>query len=159
MKVLITYYSYSGITAKAVDVFSEVLKKKAAEVKIQRLKPKKEITSFAGQCLAARFGKRCELEDGAVFDVSAYDTIILGLPVWAFAPAPAINTYLDKMTGANAKKFITLLTSGSGAGVGNCFRKINKILRSKGAGDIKEINIPNAKMEDKELIASYISCL
>ena len=109
MKILITYYSYSGITAKVVDIFSEVLRKKAAEVKIQRLKPRKEITSFAGQCLAARFGKRCELENSPVFDVSAYDTIILGLPVWAFAPVPAVNTYLDKMSGASGKKFITLL--------------------------------------------------
>lgn len=155
MKTLITYYSYSGITAKVVDIFSEVLKK-MSEVKIQRLKPKKEITSFARQCLAARFGKRCELEGGVVFDVSAYDTIILGLPVWAFAPVPAINTYLDNITGLSGKKFIVLITSGSGAGVKMCFKAINNILKNKGVIEIKEINIPNTKMGNKEFIVSSL---
>ena len=127
MKTLVTYYSYSGITEKVIDIFKEVLEKRS-ELKIQRLKPKEEITSFLGQCAAARFKKRCEIEE-ALFDTSSYDTIIIGSPVWAFAPAPAINTYLNKVTGLNNKKLIVLLTSGSGLGVKMCFKYINNILR------------------------------
>jgi multimeric flavodoxin WrbA len=96
MKTLATYYSYSGITEEVIGIFKEVLEKRS-ELKIQRLKPKKEITSFLGQCAAARSKKRCEIEE-AQFDAGGYDTIIIGSPVWAFAPAPAINTYLDKVT-------------------------------------------------------------
>jgi len=155
MKTLITYYSYSGITAKVVDIFSEVLQKKG-DVKIQRLKPKKEITSFAGQCLAARFGKRCELEDGILFDAGAYDTVIIGLPVWAFAPTPAVNTYLDNVSSLGGKKAIVLVTSGSGAGVNMCFKAIRRILENKGASAIKEINIPNARMNERDFIISQI---
>lgn len=155
MKTLITYYSYSGITAKVVDIFQEVLKKKG-ELTIQRLRPAREVTSFAGQCITAMFGRRCELEGNAMFDVTAYDIVIIGLPVWAFAPVPAINTYLDKISGLADKKAIVLLTSGSGAGVGNCFRNINKVLRKKGVSDIKEINIPNAKMGDIGFIVSSL---
>lgn len=154
MKTLIVYYSYSGITEAVIDIFRGVLEKKS-EVKIQRLKPKEEITSFLGQCRAARFKKRCEIEE-ALFDVSSYDTIILGSPVWAFAPAPAINTYLDKVTGLNNKKLIVLLTSGSGLGVKNCFKYINNILSSKGVSSISEINIPNAKMKDKSFVISIL---
>lgn len=154
MKILITYYSYSGITAKVIDIFKEVLEKKS-ELKIQRLKPKKEITSFLGQCLAARFKKRCEIEE-ELFNASGYDAIIIGLPVWAFAPAPAINTYLDKVTGLNNKKLIVLLTSGSGAGVKACFRYISNILGSKGVSNIIEINIPNTKMNDRSFIISSL---
>lgn len=155
MKILVTYYSYSGITEKVIGMFKEALEK-GSELKIQRLKPKKEITSFFGQCLAARSKKRCEIEEEALFDASSYDTIILGSPVWAFAPAPAINTYLDKVTGLSNKKIIVLLTSGSGAGVKMCFKYINDILRSKGASDINEINIPNARMKDRDLIISSL---
>ena len=154
MKTLITYYSYSGITEEAIGIFKEVLEKKS-ELKMQRLKPKEEITSFLGQCTAARFKKRCEIEE-AVFDASSYDTIIIGSPVWAFAPAPAINTYLDKVTGLNNKKLIVLLTSGSGMGVKMCFKYISNILRSKGVLNISEINIPNAKMKDKGFIISSL---
>jgi multimeric flavodoxin WrbA len=154
MKTLVTYYSYSGITEKVVDIFKEVLEKRS-ELKIQRLKPKKEITSFFGQCIAARAKKRCEIEE-ALFDASSYDTIIIGLPVWAFAPTPAINTYLDKVTGLNNKKLIVLLTSGSGVGVKMCFKYINNLLSSKGAANISEINIPNARMNDKNFIISSL---
>jgi flavodoxin len=150
MKTLVAYYSYSGITEKVVGILKEVLEKKS-ELRIQRLKPKEEITSFFAQCSAARSKKRCEIEE-AQFDASGYDTVIIGSPVWAFAPAPAINTYLDKVTGLNNKKLIVLLTSGSGLGVKVCFKYINNILRSKGVSHITEINISNTKMEDKSFL-------
>lgn len=155
MKTLITYYSYSGITEKVVRMFIRILEKKG-EVKSQRLKPKKEITSFAGQCLAAMLGKRCELEDGVLFDVNGYDLIIIGLPVWAFAPTPAINTFMDKVSGLNGKKAVTLITSGSGVGVNMCFKAMRKVLQEKGASDIKEINIPNFRMGDIDFIISSL---
>ncbi len=154
MKILVTYYSYSGITEEVIGIFKEVLEKKS-ELKIQRLKPKEEITSFLRQCMAARFKKRCEIEE-ALFDASRYDTIIIGSPVWAFAPVPAINTYLDKVTGLNNKKLIVLLTSGSGLGVKACFKYIRNILSSKGVSNISEINIPNAKMKDKSFIIASL---
>jgi FMN-dependent NADH-azoreductase len=154
MKTLITYYSYSGITEKVVNIFKEVLEKKS-ELRTQRLRPKKEITSFFAQCMAARFKKRCEIEE-ALFDASSFDTVIIGLPVWAFAPTPAINTYLDKVTGLNNKKVIVLLTSGSGAGVKLCFKYISDILRAKGVSDISEINIPNTRMKDADFIRASI---
>ena len=154
MKTLITYYSYSGITEKVIAIFKEVLEKKS-ELKIQRLRPKEEIASFFGQCMAARFKKRCQIEE-ALFDASSFDTVIIGLPVWAFAPTPAINTYLDKVTGLNNKKLIILLTSGSGVGVKNCFKYIGNILRAKGVSSISEIQIPNDKMKDIDFIVSSI---
>jgi len=154
MKTLITYYSYSGITEKVIGIFKEVLEKRS-ELKIQRLKPKEEITSFFGQCMAARFKKRCEIEE-ALFDASSFDTVIIGLPVWAFAPTPAINAYLDKVTGLNNKKLIVLLTSGSGAGVKMCFKYISDILHAKGVSGISEINISNARMKDTDFIISSI---
>lgn len=154
MKALITYYSYSGITEKVIAIFKEVLERKS-ELKIQKLRPKEEITSFFGQCMAARFKKRCEIEE-VLFDANGFDTVVIGLPVWAFAPTPAMNTYLDKVTGLNNKKLIVLLTSGSGAGVKMCFKYIRDVLRAKGVSSISEINIPNARMKDIDFIISSI---
>lgn len=154
MKTLVTYYSYIGITKEVIGIFKEVLEKRC-ELKIQRLNPREEITSFLGQCMAARSKKRCEIED-ALFDASSYDTVIIGSPVWAFAPAPAINQYLDKVTGLSHKKLIVLLTSGSGIGVKRCFKYIKDILSSKGVSSISQINIPNAKMGNKNFIASSL---
>jgi flavodoxin len=155
MKTLITYYSYSGITEKVVNIFTCLLSKKG-DITVQRLRPKKEVTTFLGQCRAAFIRQRTEIEDGIKFDASPYDLVIIGLPVWAFAPTPAVNTYLDKVSGLTAKKVIVLLTSGSGAGVGKCFGNIEHVLKSKGASSVEKVNIPNRVMGDEKFIVSSL---
>lgn len=151
MKILIVYYSYSGNTDRVAKLWAEKLKAKG-EVALQRLNPKNEITGFGAQCRAAFTGKRAQLEDGISYDVSPYDLVIIGCPVWAFAPVPAMNTYLDKVNGLHGKKAAVLLTSGSGIGVKKCFKNIRIILESKGISHIDEINIPDRKQVDKAFI-------
>lgn len=155
MKTLMTYYSYSGHTDKVAKVFEGILKKKG-EVDVQRLKAKDEITTFIGQCRAARFHNRAELEGSVKFDAAPYDAVLIACPVWAFAPTPAMNTFLDKLSGANGKRAIVLLTSGSGLGVGACFSNIRKILESKGVSRVDEINIPDRKQGDENFIISSL---
>ena len=156
MKTLIAYYSYSGHTDRIAKLWAEKLRVKG-EVILQRLKPKVEIQSFGAQCKAAFIGQKPELEDGAGYDVSPYDLIIIGSPVWAFAPVPAMNTYLAKVNGLHGKSVVVLLTSGSGVGVKRCFKVIKVILESKGASRIDEINIPDRKQSDEAFITSAIS--
>ena len=155
MKTLITYYSFSGNTDKVVNIFADVLRK-TGEVVLQRLKPADEIKNFALQCKAAFMGKRVELEGNVQFDIGQYDLLLIGTPVWAFAPTPSINTYLDKLSGLNGKRAIILLTSGSGTGVSKCFKNIRKVLETKGAAKIDEVNIPDRKLKDMEFIASSL---
>jgi hypothetical protein len=126
------------------------------EVVVQRLKPVNDITSFGAQCRAAFAGRRAELEGVLDFDASHYDLIVIGSPVWAFAPVPAINSYLDKLNGLHGKRAVVLLTSGSGLGVNRCFRKIKLVLESKGITHVDEINIPDRKQGDGDFIASSI---
>ena len=153
MKTLITYYSYSGITDKVVKMYADLLKKNG-EVTLQRLTPKTEITTFLGQCKAAFSEKRAELEGDVKFDVKDYDLVIIGSPVWAFAPVPAVNTYLDKVSQVEGKRVIVLLTSGSGTGVGRCYEIIRKIFENKKAAQIEMINVSNRVMSNGELIIS-----
>ena len=156
MRTLITYYSFSGNTDRVARIFAEKLKAKG-EVVLQRLKPADEITGFAAQCRAAFTRKRADITGEVKYDVSPFDLIILGCPVWAFAPVPAMNSYLDKLNGINGKKVVILLTSGSGIGVKKCFKNIADVLRSKGAASVEEINIPDRKQGDTSFIASTIS--
>ncbi len=155
MKTLITYYSFSGNTDKVANIFADLLRKKG-EVVLQRLKPADEIKNFALQCKAALVGKRAALEGDLQFDLGQYDLLLIGSPVWAFAPTPPINTYLDKLSGLNGKRAIILLTSGSGTGVSRCFKNIRKVLESKGAAKVDEVNIPDKKQKDAEFIASSL---
>jgi len=155
MKTLITYYSFSGNTDKVINLFADVLKKRG-EVVLQRLKPADEIKNFALQCRAAFMGKRAVLEGDVRYDVGQYDLLLIGSPVWAFAPAPSINTYLDKLSGLSGKRAVVLLTSGSGTGVNRCFKNIRKALEGKGASRVDEVNIPDRKLKDTEFITSSL---
>ena len=151
MKTLVVYYSYSGITEKVINIYSSELAK-SGEVMVQRLKPRQEIDTFLGQCRAAFSRKRAELSGNITSDVKGYDLLVLGCPVWAFAPVPAVNTYLDRLSGLEGKKAIILLTSGSGAGVGNCFNTIKKALEEKKCAKIDIINVPNRTMKNEDAI-------
>jgi flavodoxin len=151
MRSLLVYYSFSGNTDHVAKLFAAELKKQG-EVDIQRLLPKDEIRDFVGQCMAARSHKRADLSGRVEYDASPYDLVILGCPVWAFAPVPAMNTYLDDLSGLNGKRVIVLLTSGSGLGVSHCFKHIKRMLENKGASTIDEINIPDRYQKDEDHI-------
>jgi flavodoxin len=151
MRTLLVYYSFSGNTDHVAKLFAGVLKK-AGEVDVHRLLPKDEIRDFIGQCRAARAHKRADLSGRVEYDASPYDLVILGCPVWAFAPVPAMNTYLDNVSGLNGKRVMVLLTSGSGLGVGNCFKHIRRVLQNKGVSSIDEINIPDRRQKDEDFI-------
>lgn len=156
MKTLITYYSFSGNTDRAAKIFADRLKTNG-EVLLQRLKPADEITNFAAQCRAAFTKKRARLDAAVNFDASPFDLVILGCPVWAFAPVPAMNSYLDSLNGLNGKRVVVILTSGSGLGVARCFKNIRGILRGKGARSVDEINISDRKQGDAGFIAAAVS--
>ncbi len=148
MKSLIVYYSFSGNTDHVAKLFAAELKKKG-EADVQRLMPKDEVSDFLGQCRAARAHKRADLGGKVDYDASPYDLIVLGSPVWAFAPVPAMNSFLDDLSGLNGKRVIVLLTSGSGLGVKHCFKSIRRILENKGASTIDDINIPDRLQKDE----------
>ena len=155
MKTLVTYYSYSGNTDRVAKMFGKILEAKG-EVHVQRLKPANEIKGFIGQCRAARKGDKAILEQGVRFDATSYDLILIGSPVWALAPVPAITTFLENLSGLKDKHVIVLLTSGSGLGVKSCFKHIRDILGAKGASKIDEINIPDRQNKDNDFIASSL---
>jgi len=155
MKTLVTYYSFTGNTDRIAGMFVKLMDTRGS-VDVQRLKPAKEITDFFGQCMAARMKQSPELAQEFKYDMSSYDLLFLASPVWAFAPAPAINTYIKKLTGLNGKRVIVLLTSGSGVGVKNCFKYLRRSLETKGAARIDEINIPDKQNSDNDFIISSI---
>jgi len=151
MRSLLVYYSFSGNTDHAAKLFAGELKKKG-EVDIQRLFPKDEVNDFLGQCRVARAHKRADLGGKVDYDVSPYDLVVIGSPVWAFATVPAINTFLDNVLGLEGKRVMVLLTSGSGLGVNHCFKNVRRVLENKGVSAIDEINIPDKVQKDESYI-------
>ena len=154
MNCAIIYYSYSGNTKKVAWFLKEELKLKG-EAELLELKPTDESRNFFLQCRRAYKHIQAKLEQ-TNFDLSGYDLVCLGGPVWAFGPAPAINTWLDKCLNIQGKSVILFTTYGSGTGNNRCLDYMQKILSEKGAVDFKRFSIQQSKVKNKEIVITKI---
>ena len=154
MKSIIIYYSYSGNTKKVADILANYLTK-TSEVNRLELLGLDESSSFFTQAQRAFFRRRGQIQP-ANFDLSNYDLICFGTPVWAFAPSPAMNTYLDKCFGLKGKQVILFTTYGSGTGRRRCINYMEKILTKKGAREFKQFSIQQFKVNNQESVLSKI---
>jgi multimeric flavodoxin WrbA len=154
MKSVIIYYSYTGNTKKIASILSEYLREKG-EVQSIELRDLNENGRFFSQAAKAFKHKRAEIEP-VNFDLKSYHVICIGTPVWAFAPTPAINTYLDKCFGIEGKEMILFTTYGSGTGNVRCLNYMQGILGKKDAKNFKRFSIQQFKVGDKEFVLSRI---
>ena len=154
MKSIIIYYSYGGNTEKVANELFEFLKEKGS-AEIVKLKELEQTDNFFLQSKRAFRHERANIED-INFDLSGYDIICFGTPVWAFGPAPAMNAYLDKCFGVEKKKIVLFATYGSGVGKNRCLNYIERILIKKNAGEFKKFTLQQAKVNDKEFVISKI---
>lgn len=155
MRTIIIYYSYTGNTKKVAEILAEYLKGKY-EVEVLRLEALDESVSFFRQVARALFHKKAKISP-LEFDLSDYDLICLGTPVWAFCPAPAMNAYLRDCSGLENKPVVLFTTYGSGAGVGRCLNYMQESLSKKGTKDFKKFFIQQFKVNDKEFVNKAIS--
>lgn len=154
MKSVIIYYSYSGNTQKVVNVLSAYLDQQG-EVDPIELKGLDESDKFLAQVARALRHKRAIIQP-VNFDLSGYDLICFGTPVWAAGPSPAMNTYLDKCFGLEGKEVILFTTYGSGAGNERCLNYMQEILSKKGTQQFKRFSIQQFKVNDKEFVLAKI---
>jgi len=154
MKSVIIYYSYSGNTRKVADVLSAGLMQKG-EVKKIELASLDEPVSFFSQAHRAFFRRRARIKP-AGFDLSGYDLVCFGTPVWAFAPAPAMNTYLDECSGLKGKPVVLFTTYGSGTGNQRCMNYMQSVLTRKGAGQFKRFSVQQFKVNTPEFINAVL---
>jgi len=146
MKTAVIYYSYNGSSAQVAEILKAELN--ADIFRIETLDSKKRKGFFlifwgGGQVVK---GKKPPLKPLSV-DISAYDLVILGTPVWASSPAPAIVSFLsaNSITG----KKIALFCCHAG-GMGEALDKLKALLG--GNTVIGEIDFRNvAKMDKAEL--------
>ena len=148
MKTAIVYYSFSGNTHRVAQTAEDILKKRGEEVIPVRIRPLKEEKAFLKQCKEAFFGKKPELYT-TLLDLGDFDKVILGSPVWAFKPAPAINTYLDKCGTLVGKEAICFVTYGSGTGKDKAIEIMKKGLETKGARVSGKIFIQQAEKREE----------
>ena len=150
MRACIIYFSLTGNTHQLAQMISQGLKHKNFEVDLVRLEPVGGAKTFVGQGITALRRKRVGIVYDINFDLSMYDLLCFGSPVWAFSPAPALNTYLYKCYGLKRKKAIVFCTYGSGTGKDRAVKIIKKMLIDRGIRYIDSIIIGQKKLIDQK---------
>lgn len=123
MKTLIVYYSYRGNTKHIADL---IAKETGADIlRIETVVPYKgsynEVVNQGQDEVNAGY---CPKLKPLSVDISQYDTIILGTPVWWYTFAPAMHTFLKSQdwTGKTVYPFAT-----NGGWIGHTFKDFRTI--------------------------------
>lgn len=154
MKSAIIYYSFSGNTRQVTNALAGFLEQKG-EVTIFEIKALNESANFFIQCYRA-FRKKRAVTAWVNYDLKDFDLVCFGTPVWAFGPAPAMNTYLDACPDIQDKSVLLFTTYGSGTGNTRCLDYMQGLLSKKGAGNFKRFSVQQGKVSSKEFVLSII---
>lgn len=127
MKAAVIYYSLSGNTELAAKTIADKL-----NADLIKLKPKKELKNtksfgtyfFGGR--SAVFGLTPELINPKI-DLTAYDTVILGSPIWAGRMSAPINTFLKN--NSLEGKTLCLFACHAGGGAEKGFERLKAKLK------------------------------
>ena len=118
-KRLVAYFSASGVTKKVAEMVA-----KAADCDLYEITPKVPYTTADLNWMDKKSRSSVEMSDktirpeiaGADLDVSAYDEILIGFPIWWYVAPTIINTFLESHDFAGRKIILFATSGGSGFG-------------------------------------------
>lgn len=124
-KVLVAYFSASGVTRKAAEKLAT-----AAGGDLFEIEPEVPYTSADLNWMDKKSRSSIEMSDKSSrpaivkkpLDLSEYDSIFAGFPIWWYVAPAIINTFLESCD-FSGKKIILFATSG-GSGFGNTVREL-----------------------------------
>lgn len=150
-KTLVAFFSSSGETKEVADWIVEATGNDCFEIKPAEPYTEADLnyTDPDCRCTAEMNDPDCRPALAAkVEDVSAYDTVLLGFPIWFYAAPRVINSFLEANDLAG-KKIIPFATSGMG-GLKEAVEKLRAQYPSLGFEDGKcfENTAPEGEIKD-----------
>lgn len=126
-KKLVAYFSASGITESVARNLSQT-----AGADLYRIQPEVPYTSADLDWMNKKSRSSIEMNDPASrpaiaaedLDISSYDVVFLGFPVWWYMAPTIINTFLETYD-FSGKTVIPFATSGS-SDIENCEKKLQQ---------------------------------
>ena len=148
-KNLVAYFSASGRTAKVAE-------KLAAELgaDIYEIKPEVKYTKADLNWMNKKSRSSVEMNNKSIrpaiitgdVDVSGYDTVCLGFPIWWYVAPTLINTFLEAYD-FSGKKIVLFATSG-GSGFGNTAAELQP---SAPGAEITETTVLTGLLSDAKI--------
>ena len=124
-KILVAYFSASGVTAKAAWKLSE-----AMGADLHEIKPEVPYSSADLNWMDKKSRSSVEMNDPSsrptiaekLADMEKYDVVFVGFPIWWYVAPTIINTFLESYD-FSGKTIIPFATSG-GSGMGKTNEKL-----------------------------------
>lgn len=150
-KSLVVYYSCTGNTERVAELIKEGTGSDIFEIELK--KDYSLAKAYTVGLIHASTGYKPKMQDD--IDISKYDTIYLGTPVWMFTIAPALRTFIKAHNWE--KKTIFPFCTDEG-GKGNCFEKIEELCKGAAVLEGKKFGFVKNKSDEelKELVTSWL---
>lgn len=148
-KVLIVYYSFTGITRQIASELQEKTGGDMYAIQTRNDYPASGELYFTS-VKQIYLGPLPELKEIKA-DISNYDTILIGSPVWWYTASPPLRSYLKK-TDFQGKTIGIFCTQGGNAG--NYFKDVASIL--KNANTRQPLNLKLPRKQKPEELSKHI---
>ena len=140
MKILVSYFSASGVTKKVSTQLADLL-----NADLEEIKPIQKYSNEDLDWQNSRSRSSLEMKDEnsrpqiekPIHDLSSYDVIFVGYPIWWYVEPRIVDTYLDNFN-LDGKRIIAFATSG-GSSIGGSIKHLKELY-------------PSAKIEDGILL-------
>ena len=131
MKILVSYFSASGVTKKVATQLANLL-----HADLEEIKP---VQKYSGEDLDWQNTRsRSSLEmkeensrpliEKPIHDLSSYDVIFVGYPIWWYVEPRIVDTYLDSFN-LKDKRIIPFATSG-GSSIDGSVKHLKELYQS-----------------------------
>ncbi len=149
-KALVAYFSCSGVTKGVAETLAG-----AAGADLYEIKPEVPYTAADLNWMDKKSRSSVEMKDpfsrpailGKVSNMSDYDVVFVGFPIWWYVAPTIINTFLESYD-FSGKKVILFATSG-GSGFGKTVEKLKDSVAA--TAEIKEGRILNGRVSKTEI--------
>lgn len=148
MKSLVVYYSLTGKTRLVAQAIAEALN--ATPVEIEEKRPIPMPFVYVSGSFGAYMNRGSKINPIEV-DLKQCERIFIGSPIWAYRPAPAINSFIyqTNFEGRNVIPFFTMGGDNGNEALANITAKIEK-REGKVVGSFA---ITSYRVSDEQIIA------
>lgn len=146
MKILIVYYSRTGVTKKVAEILQQKLNCDSEE--IISVKDRKGPIGYMISGREAMQGTLAEIKP-IISNPADYELVIVGTPVWAFTMSSPTRTFLTEQKD-KLKKVAFLVTMG-GSGQEKTYKKMAEIIGQQPIAtlDLKTEEVVKGKAEER----------
>ncbi|MCB4791664.1 MAG: flavodoxin domain-containing protein [Elusimicrobia bacterium] len=148
MKNLVVYYSYTGKTEIVAKAMASELN--AELLKIDDVERPSKLKAYFSGAFAALKGKSWPINP-LTADISSFDRIFVGSPVWCWKAAPEINSFFDQanLPGKSVVVFVTM----GGSSPKEAIRTLSAKAGAKGAKVVSSFSIKTGCMTNEQIAA------